>query len=152
MKNLKELCKSLTGGLFGTFTNTILFLLKKYNKVKILSVYHHIEYSNFWDELRVEINDIVIGFRVSYPSRFQTVITFNYIKTPDGLITKVDEQYKNTGFCIYNFYNFFIELAHAKENDVYTVSNIENANYLSESEGIEYQYNRGIDMHNLIFS
>lgn len=137
MKELKDVCKSLTDGLFGTFANTITFLLKKSKKVKILSVYHHIEYSNFWDDLQIELNNVVIDFRVKYPTRFQTVIVINYLKMPNGLIVKVDKQYE---FSIFSFYDFFIKLAHGKENEVYAVPKIDNAYFFPEYERCEYQF------------
>lgn len=81
MSNLETICKTLTNGLYGSFENTLLFLLKRHIKISILSVEHHIEYSNFWDEIRMKIGNFIIAYRIKYPDRFKTVIDFQYMKT-----------------------------------------------------------------------
>lgn len=133
---LESVCKSLTKGMYETFANTVLYLLKKQNSIKVLSVYHHIECSNFWDDVRVEINGVVIAYRVSYLNRFKNIITFNYMKTPDGLIVRVGKEYG--AHCSW-IHGFFMELVHASENDVYSLSNIDAINYTTEEEIYQYE-------------
>lgn len=135
MSNLETICKTLTNGLYGSFENTLLFLLKRHIKISILSVEHHIEYSNFWDDIRMKIGNFIIAYRIKYPDRFKTVIDFQYMKTEDGLIAKLDKQYCTPAYCLYHF---FCGLSTAKENDVYSVANIDRMKYYTE-DTIEYQ-------------
>lgn len=58
------------------------------------------------------------------------------MKTPDGLIVRVGKEY---GAQYSWIHGFFMELVHASENDVYSLSNIDNINYTTEEEIYQYE-------------